>query len=84
MQSKLGLDAGRCYLCDLSLIDLRTITRHCMVRPSIKTGITDLWQVSGRSDVSYPERVQMDVWYVHNWDPWLDIVLPFKNNRNCS
>ncbi|WP_418475560.1 sugar transferase [Dialister hominis] len=55
-----------------------------MVRPSIKTGITDLWQVSGRSDVSYPERVQMDVWYVHNWDPWLDIVLPFKNNRNCS
>lgn len=38
-------------------------------------GITGLWQVSGRNDVTYEERVQLDVWYVRNWSPWIDITL---------
>lgn len=38
-------------------------------------GITGLWQVSGRNDVSYDERVQLDVWYVRNWSPWIDVTL---------
>ena len=42
-----------------------------MVRP----GVTGMWQTSGRSDVSYDERVQMDSWYVRNWSVWFDIVL---------
>lgn len=41
-----------------------------MVRP----GITGLWQVSGRSDTTYEERVQMDSWYVRNWSVWLDLI----------
>lgn len=40
-------------------------------------GITGLWQISGRSDVSYDERVSMDCWYVYNWSLWLDIVILF-------
>lgn len=36
-------------------------------------GITGLWQVSGRNDVSYDERVNLDAYYVRNWSVWLDI-----------
>ncbi|MDO7786862.1 undecaprenyl-phosphate galactose phosphotransferase WbaP [Desulforamulus aquiferis] len=38
-------------------------------------GITGLWQVSGRNDVDYDERVQLDVWYVRNWSLWMDITI---------
>jgi Undecaprenyl-phosphate galactose phosphotransferase WbaP len=38
-------------------------------------GITGLWQVSGRTDVSYQERVRFDEYYVRNWSVWLDIYI---------
>ena len=44
----------------------------------VPPGITGLWQTSGRNDVDYATRVQMDSWYVRNWSPWLDIVLLFR------
>ena len=44
----------------------------------VKPGITGLWQVSGRSDIDYPERVRMDSWYVRNWSVWLDMVILVK------
>ena len=45
---------------------------------SIKPGITGLWQVSGRNDVSYSERVAMDVRYVREHSLWMDIVILYK------
>lgn len=45
---------------------------------AVKPGITGLWQVSGRNDISYDERVQLDVWYVRNWSIELDIVILVK------
>jgi lipopolysaccharide/colanic/teichoic acid biosynthesis glycosyltransferase len=39
---------------------------------SVKPGITGYWQVHGRQNVSYQERVQMDVKYIHNWSLLLD------------
>lgn len=36
-------------------------------------GMTGLWQISGRNDVTYRERVNLDVYYVQNWSIWLDI-----------
>jgi Undecaprenyl-phosphate galactose phosphotransferase WbaP len=36
-------------------------------------GMTGLWQISGRNDVTYQERVNLDVYYVQNWSIWLDI-----------
>jgi exopolysaccharide biosynthesis polyprenyl glycosylphosphotransferase len=42
---------------------------------TIKPGITGLWQVSGRSDISYEERVRLDMHYIRNWSIWLDIQL---------
>jgi undecaprenyl-phosphate galactose phosphotransferase len=50
------------------------ISHYFRVRP----GITGLWQVSGRNDVSYGQRVQMDSWYVRNWSLWHDIAIIFK------
>ena len=47
---------------------------YLMVRP----GITGMWQVSGRSDTTYEERVMMDSWYVRNWSVWIDMVLLFR------
>jgi Undecaprenyl-phosphate galactose phosphotransferase WbaP len=38
-------------------------------------GITGLWQVSGRNNVSYLERVNLDAFYVRNWSIWLDIYI---------
>jgi len=45
---------------------------------SVKSGITGLWQVSGRSDLSYEERVRLDTYYVQNWSFWLDIKILLK------
>lgn len=44
---------------------------YCNVLP----GMTGLWQVCGRSDTTYEERVLLDVYYVHHWSPWLDVYL---------
>ncbi|NJL48158.1 MAG: undecaprenyl-phosphate galactose phosphotransferase WbaP [Leptolyngbyaceae cyanobacterium SM2_5_2] len=38
-------------------------------------GLTGLWQVSGRNNVSYAERVNLDAYYVRNWSVWLDIYI---------
>ena len=37
-------------------------------------GITGYWQVNGRSDTTFAERVEMDVWYVRNWSVWIDLM----------
>ena len=45
---------------------------------SVKPGITGLWQASGRSDTDYARRVALDVQYVLNWSPWMDIWIMFR------
>jgi undecaprenyl-phosphate galactose phosphotransferase len=43
-----------------------------------RPGITGIWQVSGRNDTSYAERVSLDTWYVRNWSLWYDMVVLLK------
>jgi len=45
---------------------------------TVKPGITGLWQVSGRSDVSYAERVRLDMYYIRNYTIWLDLQILFQ------
>jgi lipopolysaccharide/colanic/teichoic acid biosynthesis glycosyltransferase len=42
---------------------------------SVKTGLTGLAQVSGRSEISFEERVKLDLFYVQNWSFWLDVKI---------
>jgi len=41
----------------------------------VKPGITGIWQVTGRNSATFGERVQLDVEYVRNWSPWLDLYV---------
>jgi lipopolysaccharide/colanic/teichoic acid biosynthesis glycosyltransferase len=46
---------------------------------TVKPGMTGLWQVSGRSDLSYEERVRLDMFYIRNYSIWMDIqILVFQ------
>ncbi len=41
-------------------------------------GITGLWQVSGRNRLSFPARLEIDIYYVRNWSAWLDLHILAK------
>ena len=45
---------------------------------AVKPGITGLWQVSGRSDIDFKSRIDIDMWYVRNWSIWSDVVILIK------
>jgi len=45
---------------------------------SVKPGLTGLWQVSGRSDSNYLDRVAYDIYYQQSWSVWLDLWIIFK------
>jgi exopolysaccharide biosynthesis polyprenyl glycosylphosphotransferase len=53
------------------------VRRRLLVKP----GLTGLWQISGRSDLSWDEAVQLDLRYVENWTPALDLMILWKTAR---
>ena len=55
----------------------REARRKLMVKP----GITGLWQVSGRSELSWEDSVRLDLRYVENWSPAMDIAIVWKTVR---
>ncbi len=71
---------------DLSLVGPRPIlpqevkmvkTRAALLH-SVKSGVTGLWQVSGRSELSFDERIELELFYAQNWTFWQDIKILFK------
>jgi Undecaprenyl-phosphate galactose phosphotransferase WbaP len=48
---------------------------HYQHYAQVLPGITGLWQVSGRNNTTYDERVALDVYYVQNWSLWLDVYI---------
>lgn len=71
---------------EMSLVGPRPIVTKEIVKygdsyplyTAVKPGITGLWQVSGRNNTTYVERVQLDEYYVRNWSPWLDLYLMLR------
>lgn len=47
----------------------------------VRPGLSGLWQVSGRNDTTYAERVALDCYYVRNWSVWLDLVILARTVR---
>lgn len=71
---------------DLSLVgprpilpqELRLYLGRGSLLHSVKSGLTGLWQVSGRSDLPFEKRVELELYYAQNWSFWLDIKILFK------
>ena len=71
---------------DMSLVGPRPIVNDEVWRygeifrlyTSVKPGITGMWQVSGRNDIGYEERVLLDQFYIRHWSPWLDVYILAK------
>jgi lipopolysaccharide/colanic/teichoic acid biosynthesis glycosyltransferase len=47
-------------------------------------GITGLWQVSGRNNTTYKERVAFDEYYVQNWSVWLDVYILVRTIKTVA
>jgi Undecaprenyl-phosphate galactose phosphotransferase WbaP len=70
---------------EMSLVGPRMITIDEVARygqwdmniHTVKPGITGLWQISGRSEVTYAERVRLDMHYIRNYSIWLDLQILF-------
>jgi undecaprenyl-phosphate galactose phosphotransferase len=75
LQGKMSLVGPRPYLPEE--LENRKQTSQTIAR--VKPGITGLWQISGRSDISFEERLNMDEYYIRNWSLWLDIVIILKS-----
>jgi lipopolysaccharide/colanic/teichoic acid biosynthesis glycosyltransferase len=68
---------------DMSLVGPRPIIREEVPRYGaaidlyyrLRPGLTGLWQVSGRNDLAYTQRVRLDTYYVRNWSIWMDLVI---------
>jgi lipopolysaccharide/colanic/teichoic acid biosynthesis glycosyltransferase len=71
---------------DMSLVGPRMITeeetsfydRWKMNLLTVRPGITGLWQVSGRANLSYEEKVQLDMYYIRNYSIWLDLQVLYR------
>jgi len=46
-----------------------------------RPGITGLWQVSGRSQLPFSERLRLEEYYVRNWSPWLDLLILLRTGK---
>jgi Undecaprenyl-phosphate galactose phosphotransferase WbaP len=71
---------------EMSLVGPRPVTQTEVERYgadfhrifSVKPGLTGLWQVSGRSDTDYEERIAYDSYYLQSWSVWIDIWILYK------
>jgi lipopolysaccharide/colanic/teichoic acid biosynthesis glycosyltransferase len=55
--------------------EVATYDERQMRRLEVNPGMTGIWQISGRSDLSFDEMVMMDIHYVENWSLGLDVTI---------
>jgi len=71
ISGEMSLVGPRAYLPD-ELPDMKGLENVILQTPP---GVTGLWQVSGRNQLGFERRIDLDVHYVQNWSPWLDLYL---------
>ncbi|MCQ2591509.1 MAG: undecaprenyl-phosphate galactose phosphotransferase WbaP [Treponema sp.] len=72
---------------DMSFVGPRPVTAEEMEKYgehqdyvlSVLPGLTGMWQISGRSETSYDERIYFDTYYIQNWSIWLDLWILIKS-----
>ncbi|WP_293731622.1 sugar transferase, partial [uncultured Actinobacillus sp.] len=74
LKGEMSLVGNRPYM----ITEKKKMGKFADIILATKPGITGLWQVSGRSDVSFDERLNIDSWYIKNWSLWNDIVILLK------
>ncbi len=58
--------------------EIKYYGKNYEIRKRVKPGITGLWQVSGRNEIDYQQRVMLDMYYIMNWSIWMDYYIFFK------
>lgn len=58
--------------------EMKLVKGKASLLHSVKSGVTGLWQVSGRSDLSFDKRIELEMYYAQNWSFWLDIKILLK------
>ncbi|MBQ8679115.1 MAG: undecaprenyl-phosphate galactose phosphotransferase WbaP [Treponema sp.] len=58
--------------------ELKKYGNKAQIILSVQPGLSGMWQISGRSDTGYEERVTLDSYYIQNWSVWLDIWIIIK------
>jgi Undecaprenyl-phosphate galactose phosphotransferase WbaP len=71
LRGDMSLVGPRAYM-PSELAKMNGLARAVLQSPP---GMTGLWQVSGRNRLSFADRVNLDVHYIQNWSPWLDLYL---------
>ncbi|VAY87975.1 Undecaprenyl-phosphate galactosephosphotransferase [hydrothermal vent metagenome] len=74
LKGNMSLIGPRPYM--VSESDKLKKNKHLILK--VKPGITGLWQVSGRNDLTFSRRNSIEVWYIKNWSLWADAVILFK------
>jgi len=59
-------------------VEVKEYSRSHLRRLLVKPGMTGLWQVSGRNDLSFEEYVKLDISYIENWSLFLDISILWR------
>jgi exopolysaccharide biosynthesis polyprenyl glycosylphosphotransferase len=58
--------------------ELAEMPQEAIRRSLVTPGLTGLWQISGRSDLAVEDSLRLDLRYVENWSPTLDLLILFK------
>lgn len=64
--------------------ELEEIKHEKSILFQVKPGITGLWQISGRSHLSFEERLNLDEYYIRNWSLWMDLMILVKTIRAAA
>ncbi|SFO88016.1 exopolysaccharide biosynthesis polyprenyl glycosylphosphotransferase [Hydrogenimonas thermophila] len=74
LKGEMNFVGPRPYMID----EEKKLGEHKELILKVKPGITGLWQVSGRNELEFKQRIELEMWYIKNWSIWADLVILMK------